>query len=168
MKKVFSVMLTIATVILLMAFKSYKENGFEFVSTTDTIFNPELPDVEFRAITYNNYNGVTTAGFEVVVRQCELEITGAELYKASSEHNINKRYDTFYPLRIHLGDSTRINEIQRVRIYPRFPFTQVFYEEDSLVLHTDRGNRTICLPVELRKNVALRKINRKTDEGIVE
>lgn len=151
MNKGFLLLLAIASALMAMAFKSPKINGFEVVVLQDTIFNAELPAVDFRAITYNNYHGVTTAGFEVIIRQGELEITGVELYKASSELKINKKYNTFYPLQVHLGDSLKSNDIQCVKIYPRFPFTQVFYEEDSLVVHTDRGDWTICLPIDLRK-----------------
>ena len=154
MNKGLLLLLVTVSALMLMAFRSSEVNGFEVVLLQDTIFEPNLPDVEFRAITYNNFDGVTTAGFEVKVRKGELEITGVELYKASAELKINKRYSTFYPLQIHLGDSLRTNEVQCVKIYPRFPFTQVFYEEDSLVVHTDRGDWTICLPIDLRKQIS--------------
>ncbi|MDE6040775.1 MAG: hypothetical protein K2F99_04285 [Muribaculaceae bacterium] len=63
MNKVFLLLLAIASALMAMAFKSPKVNGFEVVVLQDTLLKTELPDVDFRAITYNIYHGVTAAGF---------------------------------------------------------------------------------------------------------
>lgn len=120
-------------------------NGLRIVTYTDTVFDPRLPAVEFGYNTYNNANDVTTAGFKVMLRGGEIHITGADLYKASREGGQVRKFSTLTPLELHLGDSTRRNVIEHVYVYPRFPFTTRFYDEDSLVIHTDRGDHTVYL-----------------------
>ena len=120
----------------------------------DTVFDATLPAVEILHNTYNNMDGVTTAGFKVILRGGEVEITGVDLYKADAECNINEKLETFHPLHLQLGDSTLENVIQHVYVYPRFPFTTQFYYEDSLVIHTNKGDRTVYLMESKRIKMA--------------
>ena len=129
---------------------STRINRYNVFTFKDTVFDPALPAVEFRNNTYNNMDDVTTGGFKVILRGGEIEITGVELYKAYSERNINEKFETFYPLHLHLGDSTEHNVIRHVYVYPRFPFTTNFYREDSLVIHTNKGDRSVYLMEDLR------------------
>ncbi len=139
---------------------SSKQNAFKVFTFTDEDIDPQLPDVEMDYVTYNNVDDVTTAGFKIILRGAEIDIYGAELYKASSQQGVNYKLNTFYPLRLHLGDSTSRDVVQHAYVYPRFPFTVRFYEEDSLVIHTDRGDKTIYLMDAFRTRIEFQdKIN---------
>ncbi|MDE6041130.1 MAG: hypothetical protein K2F99_06080 [Muribaculaceae bacterium] len=137
---------------------STRVNRYDVYTFKDTVFDPTLPAVEFRHNTYNNMNDVTTGGFKVILRGGEIEITGVDLYKADSRYNIHEKFETFYPLHLHLGDSTERNVIRHVYVYPRFPFTTNFYGEDSLVIHTNKGDKSVYLMEEFRMKKAYKTI----------
>lgn len=133
-------------------------DGVKTVTFTDTVFDPDLPDVEILNHIYSNSGNVTTAGFIVILRGGEITITGADLYKASPEDQINRRMKTLVPLKLHLGDSSRQNMIRHVYVAPRFAYSRHFYGEDSLVIHTDRGDITLYLMEAYRERLAAKKI----------
>lgn len=118
---------------------SLEHDSIEIVTFRDTIFDSSLPAVEILPATYHNANGSTTAGYKLIARGTEFEITGAKLYTGSPESPLH----TISPFRLHVGDSTNHNRIDIVMVENRFPFTAHLSGDDSLVVFTDRGNLTL-------------------------
>ena len=111
----------------------------EVVTYPDTVFDSSLPAVEILPGTYHNFNGCTTAGYQLISRGTEFEITGAILYTGHPQGPMH----TISPFRMHVGDSTNHNRIDVLKVENKFPFTATFSGDDSLVVLTDRGNVTL-------------------------
>ncbi len=124
----------------------------------DTVVPGSMPPVELDIITYHNF-GYTTVGYQITLRNTELQINDVELYAGPSGHKLN----TLQPFSLHAGDSTEQNRIDRLRIWNTFPFDTLCPETDSLVLLTDRGNLTLYLGEERRREVALQEQQKAFD-----
>lgn len=98
---------------------------------------PERPRIEFKASTYHNFFGSTTAGYKLVLRGSEIELKGATLHKGDSVYQLLSPFD------VHVGDSTVSRRIDHVFVIHKFPFTDYFTEDDSMVVHTDRGDFSV-------------------------
>ena len=116
----------------------------------DTIFDKSIPPVQIDLLTYSNFKRITV-GYELVLRDTELDIRDVELYVGSKQHKLN----TLSPFRLHAGDSSETHRIDRVRVWNKFPFDTISTDTDSLVLITDRGNITLYLGEKLRREKAL-------------
>jgi len=135
---------------------------------TDTLIDPSLPPVEIKIGTYHNFYGSTTVGYSLVLRGVELEIEGAVLCKRTPETGRQERYATISPFNLHLGDSTDRHRMDSVYIKNKFPFTHAFYEDDSLVVLTDRGNITLYLDEDRRSAAKYSPIIHKIENQLVE
>ena len=118
----------------------------------DTVFDKSLPPVEIDIITYSNFKRITV-GYELVLRDTEMEIQDVELHVGARQHKLN----TLSPFRLHAGDSSETHRIDRVRVWNKFPFDTIDSDTDSLVLITDRGNLTLYLGEGQRREKALRE-----------
>ncbi|MDE6270806.1 MAG: hypothetical protein K2M12_08160, partial [Muribaculaceae bacterium] len=67
----------------------------------DTVFDKSLPPVEIDIITYSNFKRITV-GYELVLRDTEMEIQDVELHVGARQHKLN----TLSPFRLHAGDSS--------------------------------------------------------------
>ena len=106
----------------------------------DTVFDSSLPPVQLDILTYSNFE-MTTVGYELTLRDTELDINGVELYVGYNQHKLN----TLVPFSLHVGDASESNRIDRVRIWNKFPSDTLAVETDSLVLITDKGSFTLYL-----------------------
>lgn len=117
----------------------------------DTVFDRALPPVQLDILTYSNFER-TTVGYELTLRDTELDIDGVELYVGDNQHKLN----TLVPFSLHVGDASETNRIDRVSIWNKFPFDTLSVETDSLVIITDKGNFTLYLGEKLRRQKALK------------
>lgn len=118
----------------------------------DTVFDKSLPSVHIDLITYSNFERITV-GYELVLRDTELEIQDVELYVGQRQRRLN----TLSLFRLHAGDSAETNRIDRLRIWNKFPFDTITTDTDSLVVITNRGNITLYLDEVLRRRKALQE-----------
>ena len=122
----------------------------EITTFHDTIFNRELPTIEFHAGTYHNFGGATTVGYKLILRGEELDIKGALLYKEDPEANISNPLRLISPFHLHAGDSADTHRIDHIYIKHKFPLSEYFSEDDSLIVITDKGNFTLYLNEDKR------------------
>lgn len=119
----------------------------------DTIFSTKLPSIEFRAGTYHNFGEATTVGYKLILRGEELDIRGAQLYKEDPEYDTENPLHLLSPFHIHVGDSSDHRRIDHIYVTHKFPMSEFFSNDDSLVVITNKGNFTLYLSEEKRSTV---------------
>lgn len=148
------------------------DNNNNTVKTTtflDTIYSRELPPIEFKLETYHNFGGATTVGYKIMLRGAELDINGALFYKEDPEAD-----DTVNPLQllspfhVHVGDSTDKHRIDHVYITHKFPFNAHFFEDDSIVIFTNKGNFTLYASEDKRAAVKYKPIIDSLNDELAE
>lgn len=132
----------------------------------DTIFSTNLPSIEFRAGTYHNFGEATTVGYKLVLRGEELDIRGALLYKEDPESDIDNPLHLLAPFHIHVGDSSDHRRIDRIYVTHKFPMSEFFSNDDSLVVITNKGNFTLYLSEEKRSTVKYAPIIESLNEEL--
>lgn len=134
----------------------------------DTIFSAKLPSIEFRAGTYHNFGEATTVGYKLVLRGEELDIIGALLYKEDPESNTDNPLHLLSPFHIHVGDSSDYRRIDHIYVTHKFPMSEFFSNDDSLVVITNKGNFTLYLSEEKRSTVKYAPIIESLNEELSE
>ena len=122
----------------------------EITTFRDTVYDSNLPAIEFKLKTYYNFYGSTTAGYNLILRGAEIDLNGAILYKEDPELGQRVQLHLINPFHLHVGDSTDNRRIDCVLVKHKFPFNDRFHEDDSLVVLTDKGNFTLYLSEEKR------------------
>ena len=122
----------------------------EVITFRDTVYSRNLPTIEIRMGTYNNFHGATTVGYKMILRGEELDIKGALLYKEDPESNEAYPLRLISPFNIHVGDSTDNRRIDHIYVKHKFPFSDCFSEDDSLVIITNKGNFTLYMSEDKR------------------
>lgn len=122
----------------------------EITTFRDTVYDSNLPAIEFKLQTYYNFYGSTTAGYNLILRGAEIDLNGAILYKGDPELGQGGELHLINPFHIHVGDSTDNRRIDCVFVKHKFPFNDRFHEDDSLVVLTDKGNFTLYFSEEKR------------------
>ena len=122
----------------------------EVITFRDTVYSRNLPTIEIRMGTYNNFYGATTVGYKMILRGEELDIKGALLYKEDPESNEAYPLRLISPFNIHVGDSTDNRRIDHIYVKHKFPFSDCFSEDDSLVIITNKGNFTLYMSEDKR------------------
>lgn len=128
-------------------------NTVEITTFRDTIYSQELPVIEFCTGTYHNFEEATTVGYKLILRGEELDINGALLYKEDPESNAANPLGLLSPFHIHVGDSTDNKRIDHIYVTHKFPLSEFFSNDDSLVVITNKGNFTLYLSEEKRSAV---------------
>lgn len=134
----------------------------------DTIFSTKLPSIEFRAGTYHNFGEATTVGYKLVLRGEELDIRGALLYKEDPESNTENPLHLLSPFHIHVGDSSDHRRIDHIYVTHKFPMSEFFSNDDSLVVITNKGNFILYLSEEKRSTVKYAPIIESLNEELSE
>ena len=122
----------------------------EVVTFLDTVYDRDLPTIEISIGTYHNFFGATTVGYKLILRREELDIKGALLYKKDPESNDTYPLRLISPFNIHVGDSTDNRRIDHIYVKHKFPFSDCFSEDDSLVIITNKGNFTLYMSEDKR------------------
>lgn len=118
----------------------------------DTVYDTSLPHIEIETLTYSNFNQ-TTVGYQLILRNTELEILDVELYIS----NPQKKLSTIKPFSLRMGKHNAPNRIDRVSIWNKFPYDTICPDTDSLLIITDQGNITLYMSEERRLEQALDK-----------
>lgn len=122
----------------------------EISTFRDTVYSHDLPAIEFSIWTYHNFYGSSTVGYKLTLRGEELDINGALLYKEEPEYRDANPLRLLSPFHIHVGDSSDNHRIDHIYVKHKFPFSDHFDENDSLVIITDKGNFTLYLNEDKR------------------
>lgn len=125
----------------------------EVVTFLDTVYNRDLPAIEISIGTYHNFYEATTVGYKLILRGEELDVKGALLYKEDPESNDAYPLQLISPFNIHVGDSTDNRRIDHVYVKHKFPFSDCFSDDDSLVIITNKGNFTLYMSEDKRAAV---------------
>ena len=130
--------------------KNTSTNKIKITTYTDTVYDPSLPAIEIKLGTYHNYPHTTTVGYKMILRDTEIDIRGALLYKEDSILDVASPLHLLSPFHAHAGNSSDKNRIDHVYVEHQFPFSAHFSKEDSLVILTDKGNFTLYMDEERR------------------
>lgn len=158
------IFLSIVLVLPLLCMGNTNTNNVEITTFRDTTYSSELPPIEFRVGTYHNFDSATTVGYKLILRGEELDINGALLYKEDPEANLTNPLRLSTPFHIHVGDNSDKRRIDHVYITHKFPFSEYFYSEDSLVILTNKGDFTLYLIEDERAAKRLESITEDLSE----
>ena len=121
-------------------------NTVKFETFSDTIYDSDLPSIEFRLGTYHNFGNATTVGFKVTLRGDEIEIKDAIFYKeASQADDVERVSHPIEPFYFNLDNSAYPNRIDCIYVQLKFPYSMYFSPDDSLVIITNKGNFTLYM-----------------------
>lgn len=163
-----SILLVLPIVCLGNANKHISLDSVRITTFHDTIFSTKLPSIEFRAGTYHNFGEATTVGYKLILRGEDLDIRGALLYKEDPESNTDNPLHLLSPFHIHVGDSSDHRRIDHIYVTHKFPMSEFFSNDDSLVVITNKGNFTIYLSEEKRSTVKYAPIIESLNEDLSE
>lgn len=164
----FSILLVLPIVCLGNTNKHISLDTVRITTFHDTIFSTKLPSIEFRAGTYHNFGEATTVGYKLILRGEELDIRGAQLYKEDPESNTDNPLHLLSPFHIHVGDSSDNRRIDHIYVIHKFPMSEFFSTDDSLVVITNKGNFTLYLSEEKRSTVKYAPIIESLNEELSE
>lgn len=144
-------------------------NTVKFETISDTIYDSDLPSIEFRLGTYHNFGNATTVGFKVTLRGDEIEIKDAIFYKeASQADDVERVSHPIEPFYFNLDNSAYPNRIDCIYVQLKFPYSMYFSPDDSLVIITNKGNFTLYMGedrrAEARYQPLLTKLNNELND----
>lgn len=134
-------------------YKHITSDAVEITTFRDSTYSRELPAIEFHPGMYHNFGKATTVTYKLILRGEELDINGALLYKEDPESDVVNPLQLSSPFHIHVGDSTDKRRIDHIYVRHKFPFSEYFSENDSLVILTDKGDFTLYLSEDKRAAV---------------